>query len=288
MLPQEEAPAQRGDANPNEPWYKYIWTEQGVQEYSKDKKFWSKAPKVGAEVTDKELEVLMKKQGWANKNVMVREGMMRRIEAAWETRNASQKQSQRVQVGAQAVHSEATPQQKIENLKKLQKLHTQITKQEKEMKGLKEEQDKIIRAMPNLAAPPVDFMVDDKPDLWDDHEEHAIDHVTEGDYEPPDNQGDYQPEVDPEIPERKERMKSVEAMKAHAIHNCLATSSCQMLRKDVSKLQGDRPSNLGMFFKKRKQDVLKNVVQRCLSHTSLYGPANAYYCETDKIKYGGP
>merc|ERR1719443_133260 len=77
-----------------------------------------------------------------------------------------------------------------------------------------------------------------------------------------------------------QKMSFVENQKAVAIHNCVATSACQLLRKPIEKLQGmSGQSTKAMFYDHPVHNMVEEVTQRCLSHTELYRPDGSPSCK---------
>jgi hypothetical protein len=93
----------------------------------------------------------------------------------------------------------------------------------------------------------------------------------------------------------KKQMEDVEARKAKAIHNCLALAACQMLQKDVRELAGTGQWNMTMENGETRtietgkrgvrSDILTTTVQRCLSHTDIYGPKGSQRCQINKDNF---
>jgi len=73
-------------------------------------------------------------------------------------------------------------------------------------------------------------------------------------------------------------LEEVEQLKAAAIMDCMAVSSCEMLRKSGNKIQGKVRSrwSAGLLTQKH-MDLLPTLVRKCLSHTSLLGQVNATF-----------
>lgn len=67
-------------------------------------------------------------------------------------------------------------------------------------------------------------------------------------------------------------VKEANEAKARAQFDCLAVSSCQLLRKSLSKIQGKEKNWYGGLKKNGRTHLVQHAVEKCLSHTLLMGP----------------
>jgi len=84
-------------------------------------------------------------------------------------------------------------------------------------------------------------------------------------------------------PAEKAVLIEAQRAKEKSLHNCLSMISCQMLRKDITKIKGRSRKwyQLWLFQHQRRSDMLENIVNRCLVHSDLVGPqynANCLSC----------
>jgi len=73
-------------------------------------------------------------------------------------------------------------------------------------------------------------------------------------------------------------LERVEQGKATALMDCMAVSSCELLRKSGNKIQGKVRSrwSAGLLTQKH-MDMLSILVRKCLGHSNLLGPVNATF-----------
>jgi len=78
-------------------------------------------------------------------------------------------------------------------------------------------------------------------------------------------------------------LAEVEELKAKAVYNCLAVTSCNLLRKNSDKIQGVVRSRKTWGRKTQKHtDMLSMVIKRCLGHHQLLGPQASLICVQGK------
>jgi len=261
----------------------YLWTAQGSK-WAGEKQFFKTAPKVDSVVSPEQLLGLQKK--WhlettdGSPETLTTNGYFKKEEVPWETAEIKTRISK---VGSIPGPLKIIPELDKKAMEKHKKLTQDIKKTKDKLEKLEKEKADHLKANPGLVRPPTDFEVDDMADDFDDREIYALDvqgPATAGDVPPPlgdEENGDFYDLVS--------KMKQVEAQKAQAIHNCLATASCQILRKDFGQLKGNAEEGpSGMY--KFSQHVMTSSTQRCLSHTALYGPADSQYCKPSLTKTG--
>jgi len=245
---------------------------------------------VGEEVKEEQLQVLSTMLGIVSKKNskiqvedlqrMAQLGYIQKVLRPWEEAEQDKKNRVRKVVVIPAEYKIPEPLTQ-KQFKAQNQMKKKIKEKEAELQAMKDEVSKTAATHEQLKKSVFNFQVDDKPDNIDDREQvmygpsarnETGDHVIYVPQPPPPD-----PAIEADVWDRMAAMKRAEADKAEAIHNCLATASCQLLKKDISALEGGQIKNR---FTNKRLNLLTSVTQRCLSHTQLY-KGEAFQCQPE-------
>lgn len=87
----------------------------------------------------------------------------------------------------------------------------------------------------------------------------------------------------------KQALIEAQRQKELGLHNCLAITSCQLLRKPLDKIKGRTKTWKTLWighFGKRRTDLMDKILVRCLGHTDMVGPeynANCKGCPAARL-----
>lgn len=264
--------------------YQYVWTEKGSEHAGPaggpEGGYFEEAPEVGSPINDDQVNTMIKK-GWDGKDTMAANGFLLKEPKPWED-----KRPRWGKIGP-VIPVEYQPQPPLtpEALHKSNQIQIHIKRAEEDIEKWENEKADHLKEFPQLRKMPIDFQIDDMPDTKKGEDKYyertAIEEQGPEKWEPHTENADEDIIPIPQI----NAVTQVEASKAQAIHDCLAFTSCEMLKKDLYQLQGMDPTKTverKMYYNKPKEDMLQITVQRCLSHTFLYGPAQSKTCTIPK------